>query len=95
MQTLNNLPSTEYLRECLEFDPVMGKLCWKHRPCHHFTSTKEWKRWNTRFAGKDAGHKQRYYRIRLGESLFQGHRIIWKWMTGDEPPANIDHKNRP
>lgn len=92
MQTLT-LPSTKYLHECFDYDHATGKLCWKHRPHHHFTTTKEWKRWNARFAGTCAGYNRRHCRISLAGGIYVAHRIVWKWVTGNEPPANIDHKN--
>jgi hypothetical protein len=96
MQTLT-LPSTKYLHGCFEYNPVTGQLRWKHRPRHHFTTTKEWKRWNARFAGTIAGSvagNRRHWAVKLGERTYQIHRIGWKLMTGKEPPPNIDHINR-
>jgi len=93
MQTLATLPSTEYLHECFHYDPVTGELRWKYRPRHHFTTTKEWKRWNARFAGTDAGYERRHCRVNIAGRTYTAHRVIWKWATGKEPPANIDHKN--
>jgi len=92
MQTLI-LPSAKYLHACFDYNPGTGKLVWKRRPRRHFTSTKEWKRWNTRFAGTIAGHRRRHCRISLAGCSYEAHRIVWKWVTGNEPPANIDHKN--
>jgi len=93
MRTVN-LPSTEYLRACFSYDPDTGILQWKHRPRRHFPSLKEWKRWNARFAGTLAGHKQRHSSITFANGGYLTHRIIWKWMTGKEPPPNIDHESR-
>jgi hypothetical protein len=93
MQTLT-LPPAEYLHECFDYDHITGQLRWKHRPRPHFPKTKEWKRWNSRFAGTVAGHKQKHCRVRIGDNTYTGHRIAWKWVTGEEPPTNIDHKNR-
>lgn len=25
---------------------------------------------------------------------YRAHRVVWKWMTGEEPPASLDHKDR-
>lgn len=93
MPTLT-LPSIEYLRECFDYDPITGKLLWKQRPQSHFETTKEWKRWNARYAGTDAGHKERHSRVTFTIGSFAVHRVIWKLMTEKEPPENIDHKNR-
>jgi len=94
MPTVKPLPSTNYLHECFHYDPVKGELGWNHRPRHHFTTAKEWKRWNARFAGTVAGHKRRHCRVRIADDTYTVHRVVWKWATGKEPPANIDHKNR-
>ena len=91
------LPSLEYLRECFLYDEHSGKLFWKNRPRKHFASIREWKRWNTRYAGGEAfpettkhGHK----RGRLDGKTLLAHRVVWKVVVGSEPPDVIDHKDR-
>lgn len=32
-----------------------------------------------------------YIRLKLGNKPYLAHRVIWKWVTGDEPPEQIDH----
>jgi hypothetical protein len=81
------------LRECFVYERGTGRLYWKHRPRGHFSSIKEWKRWNTRFAGEAAGHERRHCRLQIADRTYAAHRIVWKLVTGNEPPANIDHKN--
>ena len=47
--------------------------------------------------GKKAGHinkKTGYVQLMLERRSFLAHRLIWKWMTGDDPPSQIDHINR-
>lgn len=35
-----------------------------------------------------------YLVVRIGPKLYLCHRIIWLWMTGDWPAADVDHINR-
>ena len=72
------LPATEYLHARLKYLPETGELFWK-----------QGKR-----AGKPAGERSKYYRIKLVGRLYMAHRIICKMMTGQEPPFDIDHKDR-
>lgn len=82
------LPSQERLRELLDYDPDSGLLTWRARPGDD--------RFNTRFAGmpalncKSGKHGYRHGQI-IGKWAL-AHRVIWKWITGDEPPQ-IDHLN--
>jgi HNH endonuclease len=89
------LPSQEYLRECFDYDPETGVLAWKRRPREHFPTYKAWARWNTCFANKPAGHyNDRGYRcVHIANILYFTHRVIFKWMTGKEPPKTLDHIN--
>jgi len=89
------LPSAEYLRECFSYDPGTGALVWKNRPLAHFRSKWAWRVWNIRYANKPAGHinNEGYYHIRLNNTLYQAHRIIFKLITNEEPPAVIDHQD--
>jgi hypothetical protein len=32
-----------------------------------------------------------YIVVRIGGTLYAAHRVIWKLMTGSEPPTHIDH----
>jgi hypothetical protein len=81
------LPSQEELRKLLDYDPETGKLIWKRRKCDSPT-------WNIRFAGKPALtiEKRGYFTGSIWGVKYMTHRIIWKWMTGDDP-AEIDHIN--
>jgi hypothetical protein len=91
------LPPIEYLHKCFDYNAETGVLRWKTRPKEQFHKARMWKMWNTRFAGQVAGslHKTLGYRdISLDYQLYRAHRIIFKLMTGEEPPDNPDHKNR-
>lgn len=89
------LPPVEYLRECFVYDRDAGTLTWKERPLSHFPSPSIWKMWNTKFAHQIGGHRHAsgYLHIRINKRNIMAHRIIYKLMTGDEPPELLDHKN--
>jgi hypothetical protein len=95
---MKRLPSATYLRECFDYDPLSGELRWRQRPWAHFEHIKGRGRtmWNSRFPGKIAGsidtHGARQVEINAETHLV--HRVIWKWMTGEDPPDEVDHKNR-
>ena len=81
-----NLPSIDYLRQRLRYEPETGKLYW--RRCATVST-----RWNTRHAGKEAGSINRYgYRIVFLEgAAIRAHRIVWSMTHGAWPDQDIDH----
>ena len=94
-------PPISYLRECFLYNPNTGYLVWKHRPLHHFKSSKEQKKWNNQYPGKVAGSKfksgnNEYILIRLqgGQAQIYAHRIIWALVKGHWPltraPSHIN-----
>lgn len=95
--TPRTLPSAEYLRECFSYDPETGELWWRERPLHHFADDWHRKTCNVRFSGKLVGHfdaKGKRQTTRLNGVAFLVHRVIWKLQTGQEPPPELDHRNR-
>lgn len=94
---MKQLPSVEYLRECLVCNPIAGTLHWRERPRDHFQTKRAWAIANANFAGKEAGtinaKGYRYVHISLdGERhLIAAHRIIWVMTTGEWPANEIDH----
>lgn len=78
------LPSAEILRAAFDYDPRTGILSWKE---------------GARLAGKIAGHleaKGKRYRcmtVMLDYQSYKVHRVVWKIMTGQEPPDEIDHED--
>jgi len=78
------LPTQEELRKLFHYEAKTGRIFWKARP--GVTG------WNTRYAGKEAflcltnGHK----RGMLFRNSVYAHRVIWKMVTGEDPPE-IDH----
>jgi hypothetical protein len=84
-----DLPSIEYLRQRLRYDPETGKLFW--RACNS-----QPKGWNTRWAGREAfTHTARngYLQGALANRLFYAHRVAWAIHTGDWPSQQVDHLN--
>lgn len=49
--------------------------------------------------GKWKGHRvgtpnqSGYMQVRINNHSYQLHRVIWLWMTGEWPSAQVDHKN--
>jgi hypothetical protein len=85
------LPDAGYLHECFSYDPASGDFRWKERPRHHFLTNNAFSAWNARWSGKIAGRTRR--QISLDSRDFLCSRIIWKMMTGTDPPALVDHQN--
>lgn len=101
------LPPLGHLRECFSYEPETGILRWNPRPLSHFDNEWRFTWWNVRFAGKEAGSKQRgvgghpsCIRVKLQTSPeeesvhYVAHRIVLA-LTGKEVPDGmvIDHKN--
>ncbi len=91
----SELPSSEYLSECLEYFPETGELRWKARPYHHHHIEGEIKRFNSNYAGNEAGRIKHdgYRELRLDGKYYSVHRIIYKMVTGEDPVALVDHIN--
>ena len=80
------LPPAEYLRQRFDYDPETGLLTWRARGVPNV---------DARLVGKVAGrfHARGYISVRLDGEAFYAHRIIWKMVTGFDPPDQIDHEN--
>lgn len=92
------LPPTDRLRRLLDYDPEMGVLAWKRQegPGRKIFG------FNNKCAGKVAGtitKSKHGYRV-VGISgddgklrFYLAQRLIWKWMTGEEPEGMVDHRD--
>lgn len=92
------LPSQSDLRLLLDYEPQTGVLTWKARGSEWFepgeySPERQAATWNGKNAGKPALvglNTNGYMRGGLFGRSVRAHRVIWKWMTGEEPEA-IDH----
>jgi hypothetical protein len=86
-----------YLHECFDYEPESGSLRWRTRPLSHFPDDATRRKWNTRWAGAEAGQTTAagYRLIQLvveGERTgIYAHRVAWALMTGEYPLDEIDH----
>jgi hypothetical protein len=87
------MPSQSHIKECFEYDEMSGVLTWKVRPLDHFKNAHGMNTFNSKFAGKIAGHaSKRGYISTLVDGLsYLVHRVIWVLMTGEDPGNLIDH----
>lgn len=91
------LPDAAYLRSCFRYNKRTGILIWKKRPREHFATQRAFGMWNARYAGKEALTAVNTYGHLAGtldNKKYVAHRVIWKLVTGQEPPHLIDHRNR-
>lgn len=89
----------ELVRLTLTYNPTTGSFTHNFRPRSMFASDRDWKKWNTRYAGKEAGSTKKnhwngkYYKyIRLLDKDYMYHRIVWLYVHGVLPNV-IDHLN--
>lgn len=95
-----DLPSPELLRQLLRYEPDTGKLYWRKRSPDQFNDGKQsaehiCKKWNSRFAGKEAfatTHPDGYKRGCILYREHLAHRVIWAIAYG-EWVDEVDHIN--
>lgn len=88
--TEKTLPSVEYLRKRLRYEPETGKLYWRDDP------TKR-QNWRTMWAGREAFTAKNEHGYHLGAldyKMLKAHRVIWALVYGRWPQGEIDHINR-
>ena len=73
----------EYVRQHLDYDPETGELRWR-----------EYKRGRKRDGSVGTVTRRGYLRVCVNRSSHQAHRIIWLWVYGYFPEADIDHIDR-
>lgn len=71
------------VREILRYEPETGKLYWKVKVADKVVVGRE--------AGSSTGRRD--VRVSIDGVLHQAHRVIWAIVTGEQPPAIIDHKD--
>jgi hypothetical protein len=88
MNRLTALPSAEYIRERLAYDPNTGVLTWRY--CEAMR-----REWNTRYSGAVAGadSDQGYRSISIDDRPHRAHRLAWLIMHGEWPVDQLDHIN--
>lgn len=83
------LPTAERLRELFAYDPETG-----------IVSAKTYTAPKTKRKAVNIGDQVGYYdafgylKVTVDGKLYVLHRVIWKLVTGKEPPAYLDHANR-
>lgn len=85
------------IKELVDYCPETGVFTHRERHRELFTSDISHRLWNCRHAGKVSGAIQvkgngyRRVRISLNGKQYLAHRIAWIYMTGTNPPEQIDH----
>lgn len=91
-----NIP-IETLRKLIDYDPESGDVVWKARAKPDgYSGSYNLVSLNTRLAGRKAStHVGRngYPRISIANKWRSLHRVIWAYVHGEWPTAEIDHIN--
>ena len=92
---LIDLPSIEYLHECLLVNDD-GRLIWKDRPYNHFKLSYTYKAWNKKYSGKcaDVDMGTGYYGVCINGIRYKSHRIVYFMSVGKlDNESILDHIN--
>lgn len=88
----DDLISHEDLLELIDYDPFSGVIRWKYRARIWFTTDRQYKTWNKRFAGAIAGTVHNGYRdVRILGPTYKAHRLAWFYCYEKWPSDDIDH----
>lgn len=90
------LPPADYLKARLSYNASTGEVRWRPRPLTGDPWLDSYvRRWNARYSERVAGYMAGDYRqVVIDYRKYQEHRVIWKMVTGEEPPIELDHKDR-
>jgi len=93
------IPPIDFLNECFDYNAATGSLTWKERPLNHFPKVASQRHFNKRYSGHEAGCKDPNGHVVLAityngsKKIYFAHRVIWKIVTGENPPPIIDHRD--
>lgn len=96
------LPSPEFLRKLLRYEPETGRLFWRERTTDmfedgvRFSADQNCRRWNALLAGKEAftaGKRGDYKRGSIFKRTNLAHRVCWAIHFGRWPLFDVDHVN--
>lgn len=88
--------TAQILRDVLDYNPTTGKLYWKERGVELFSSSRFQRRWNTRYAGKEALTTKCSFGYLYGAVFYvsiSAHLAAWVIHHGKFPINEIDHIN--
>lgn len=71
------------IRAVLWYEPWSGDFYWREKTADKVVVGS--------MAGSDTGRRD--IRIGIDGVLYQAHRLAFAWMTGAQPPQNIDHRD--
>lgn len=85
------LPTAEFIRSKLDFNPETGRLHW--RPLPPETDEEVWKRHWNQYVGKQAGYTDHSGRIvvELLRQKWFNHRLVWQYHYGDDDALTLSY----
>lgn len=89
--------SREQLKQYVTYDSETGVFNHTVRPLSMFTTVRNMKKWNTRYALKVSGRKRThkngksYWYITINDKEYLAHRMAWLYEYGKLPDRHIDH----
>ena len=87
------LPHPSLLRERLMYSPIEGVLRWRTAPKQ--SSVRDGDVFGTVMSLKSSNSTRQYRMGKLQGVDYYAHRLIWRYMTGDDPGVFfVDHINR-
>lgn len=79
-------PTAEEIKRLLDYNAQTGALTWR---------TRGYPAWDARYAGTVAGATTGGYRqVSVQNKRYPVAHVVWVWMTGAWPKAQIDHVDR-
>ena len=90
------IPAAKYAHDALLYEPVSGRLIWKHRPEYHFEKAVSSRTWNTKNPGSEVfidRNKTGHGRFTMNKTRHSESRVMFLLMEGRWPEHQIDHIN--